>query len=127
MGLDQYAFRVIKGAAIDDFSFKKEIDGETTYRRIYYWRKVPALQGFMEKLYYEKGGDDTFNCEYVRLMLADLDSLENAVKNDKMPIHTEGFFFGRHYDEDMPTVLEFVNKARQAISEGDAVYYSSWW
>lgn len=127
MGLDQYAYRVKKEAVINDLKFEHEIDGVDTCEEIYYWRKVPALQGFMEKLYYEKGGEDTFNCEFVRLTLEDLDDLEKAVKNDTMPIHTEGFFFGKHYDEDMPTVLDFVYKAKRVIAEGDAVYYSSWW
>ena len=127
MGLDQYAFKVKKSAIVNDLKFKKEIDGEDTYEKIYYWRKVPALQGFMEELYYEKGGEDSFNCEYVRLDLKDLERLKNAVDNDTMPIHTTGPFFGKHYDEDMPTVLDFIKKAKKVIEDGDAVYYSSWW
>ena len=127
MGLDQYAYRVRKEAVRDDFSFIGEINGEETWERIYYWRKVPALQGFMENLYREKGGEETFNCEFVRLTMEDLDNLKNAIATEKMPIHTEGFFFGKHYDEDMPTVCEFIEKAKKVIEEGDAVYYSSWW
>lgn len=127
MGLDQYAYRVRKEAATNDVRFEGEINGERTWEEIYYWRKVPALQGFMEKLYYEKGGEDTFNCENVRLTLDDLDKLKYAVLNDEMPVTTEGFFFGKHYDSDMPSVLDFVEKAKKAIEEGDAVYYSSWW
>lgn len=127
MGLDQYAYRVRKEAVKNDLGFEHEIDGEETWERIYYWRKVPALQGFMEELYYKKGGEDTFNCEYVRLDLEDLERLKNAVENNNMPIHTTGFFFGKHYDEDMPSVLKFVDKAKEVIENGDAVYYSSWW
>jgi len=125
MGLDQYAYRVKKSAIVNDFRFNDDNDEDCT--RLYYWRKVPALQGFMEKLYYDKGGEDTFNCEYVRLTMDDLEKLENAVTNDKMPIHTTGFFFGKHYEEDMKWVLDFVEKAKAVIKDGDAVYYSSWW
>ena len=55
MGLDQYAFKVRKVAVINDLKFEAKMDGEDTYSEIYYWRKVPALQGFMEELYYKKG------------------------------------------------------------------------
>ena len=127
MGLDQYAFKVRNHAVISDTQFKDEIDNKKTYEEIYYWRKVPALQGFMEKLYYEKGGKNTFNCESIRLYEEDLDKLKYAIEHNEMPVDTIGFFFGKHSEEDMPSVLKFVKIAKKAIKEGDAVYYSSWW
>ena len=127
MGLDQYAFKVRKHAVISDTQFKDEIDNKKTYEEIYYWRKVPALQGFMEKLYYEKGGKNTFNCESIRLYEEDLDKLKYAVEHNEMPVNTIGFFFGNHSEEDMPSILKFVKIAKKAIKEGNAVYYSSWW
>lgn len=126
MGLDQYAYRVKKNAVISDLDFKSEIDGEETYTQIYYWRKVPYLQGFMEKLYREKGGEDTFNCRVVRLTTKDLNRLKRCVKNGCLPV-TSGFFFGYHHEEDMKYVLDFVDKAKDVIKSGDAVYYDSWW
>lgn len=126
MGLDQYAFRVKKEAVINDLKFEHKIDGVDTCEEIYYWRKVPNLQGWMENLYRNKGGEEVFNCEYVRLDADDLENLRQDVINGELP-ETTGFFFGRHYEEDMPTILEFVDKAKQVIAEGDAVYYSSWW
>ena len=126
MGLDQYAYRVKKSAVISDLDFKPKIDGKDTYENFYYWRKVPYLQGFMERLYREKGGQDTFNCSPVRLTTKDLNRLKRDVKNGDLPV-TEGFFFGKHHEEDMKYVLDFIDKAKEIIKSGDAVYYDSWW
>jgi hypothetical protein len=126
MGLDQYAFRVRKKAVVSDIAFKEKINKEKAYEELYYWRKVPRLQGFMENLYQKKGGTEVFNCKVVRVEENDLDALEKDVKAKKLP-ETYGFFFGEHYEEDMPSVLDFIKKARAVLKEGDAVYYSSWW
>jgi hypothetical protein len=34
-----------------------------------YWRKHPNLQGWMQELYYEKGGEGEFNCVDLELTL----------------------------------------------------------
>lgn len=122
MGLDQYAWKVAKENAISDLEIKKDCPVE----EIYYWRKVPNLQGWMENLYREKGGTKEFNCDVVKLTEEDLDELENAIKNDALP-DTEGPFFGKHYVEDMDNIVEFIYKARKVLRNGDCVYYSSWW
>ena len=96
-----------------------------------YWRKHPYLQGWMENLWREDCADDEihepFNCKYVQLSAVDLDHLEIDVKANNLP-ETAGFFFGddscEHYKE---TDLEFIAKARQAIADGKAVFYYSWW
>lgn len=126
MGLDQYAFRVRKSAVISDLEFERRINGVDTYEEIYYWRKVPRLEGFMQRLYEEKGGEDVFNCCFVRLDLGDLKRLKRDVVNGDLP-ETTGFFFGSHREEDMQSILDFIKKAQDVILEGDAVYYSSWW
>ena len=126
MGLDQYALRVRKNAVINNLSYKMVLDGQPTDRELYYWRKVPRLQGWMERLYREKGGEEVFNCECVKLEPADLDRLEKDVRKNRLP-PTSGYFFGRHCESDMKYILDFIGKARKVIEEGDAVYYSSWW
>jgi hypothetical protein len=94
----------------------------------YYWRKFHQLQGWMEALYYAKGGaSETFNCVTVRLTLDDLDKLAEDAKKG-LP-DTVGFFFGngdwnKEAEED---VLDFVAKAKLAINLGMAVFYDSWW
>lgn len=95
-----------------------------------YWRKFNHLQGWMEKLYYSKGGKaDSFNCVLVRLTEQDLDVLQKQAEAMSLK-PTEGFFFGTYEEfseDDQYAVLKFVKKAREAISNGYAVFYDSWW
>ena len=111
MGLDQYA---------------KVVTGEEQ-EEIAYWRKHPNLQGFMETLYHEKGGDGEFNCVDVELELEDIRRLEDTVMAGHLP-PTAGFFFGSdsddHYTEQD---LEFCSNAREALKSGKRVIYYSWW
>ena len=94
---------------------------------IFYWRKHPDLHGWMRNLYYEKGGkSDSFNCDPIVLTLEDLDRLEKDIKKSCLP-KTGGFFFGASSPERMDEDLKFIAKARQAIQEGDTVFYDSWW
>ena len=49
------------------------------------WRKHPNLQGWMEELWYEKGGEGEFNCVDLELTLEDLDALEETLDEDELP------------------------------------------
>jgi len=81
----------------------------------------------MEALYYAKGGvADSFNCVPVMLTEADLDRLEADIKAGNLP-ETAGFFFGQTCGDEQDDDLAFIAKARVAIRDGLAVYYSSWW
>tara|TARA_R100000951_G_scaffold79250_2_gene67246 strand:- start:641 stop:1012 length:372 start_codon:yes stop_codon:yes gene_type:complete len=123
MGLDQYATARRGEAKTDD-------DGYTYYedsKELAYWRKHPNLQGFMESLYSEKGGEGEFNCAEVELTLEDLDSLEESLDNQELP-ETSGFFFGENADDVYAEDdREFIVQARAAIKQGYTVVYSSWW
>jgi len=119
-----------------------------------YKRDANRLHGWMEELWEDKGRpfegnlDDlndsfgsSFNCVPVELTLEDLDQLEKDI-NEKVLPETGGFFFGTdsfdwednegnppkendyYYKE---TDLEFIRDAREAIANGQKVYYSSWW
>jgi hypothetical protein len=101
---------------------------ESKCSEIMYWRKHPNLHGWMESLYYKKGGEADFNCAPVELTSEDLDRLEEDIRNGGLP-HTSGFFFGESQgnDEETNEDLAFVEKARQVIAEGDRVFYDSWW
>ena len=123
MGLDQYGV-ARKGEA------KTDEEGFTFYEdemELAYWRKHPNLQGWMEELYHEKGGEEEFNCVDLELTLEDLDALEESLDDEALP-ETVGFFFGTdssdHYAE---TDREFIREARAAIKQGYTVFYSSWW
>jgi len=130
MGLDMYCWAIEpkKIKVLEDINaeFKKGDDNQPD--ELFYWRKHHDLHGYFENLYRERGGEDEFNCVKLRLYETDLDNLEQDVINKKLP-QTTGFFFGDQpvTDEDVENDLLFIAKARQAIKEGKAVFYDSWW
>jgi len=124
MGLDMYA-TAIKGKVNSEVDF--DTNNIENYEELHYWRKHPNLHGWMENLYYDKGGkDDSFNGSDLVLTESDLDSLEQDIIDGNLP-NTSGFFFGQTDGSERDDDLEFVAKARKAIKEGKTVYYSSSW
>jgi hypothetical protein len=127
MGLDMYAFTV-DATTVGDATVDVALgDGA---EQISYWRKFNALHGWMEDLYRLKGGVKAdFNCTTVRLTANDLDRLEMDTGNNKL-VPRNGFFFGDTssiHPEDLESVGDFVKLSRQAIADGKAVFYDSWW
>lgn len=124
MGLDMYAYAVGSHPENTDNSISKHAAKED----IAYWRKFNALHGYMEDLYKARGGTKSFNCIPLRLSLADLGSLENALDNNTLEPRS-GFFWGTPdiYPEDIESARMFLDKARAAIADGFEVYYDSWW
>jgi len=124
MGLDMYAFTVPADSVGDGVTDVALGDNAV---ELFYWRKFNALHGWMEQLYRSKKGLRVdFNCTTVRLTSEDLDRLEREAST-LQPI--EGFFFGEQtiYPEQLESVATFIAKARQALADGNAVYYDSWW
>ena len=123
MGLDQYATARRGEAKTDD-------EGYTYYEdsmELACWRKHPNLQGWMEDLYHEKGGEQEFNCVDLQLTLEDLNALEESLDEEALP-ETAGFFFGGNADDHYAEAdREFIVQARAAIKQGYTVIYSSWW
>jgi hypothetical protein len=124
MGLDQYVFAVKQAPS-------KPVDFEEPeakkIQEVHYWRKHPDLHGWMENLYRKKGGrQPEFNCDPVVLSIADIDLLEIAVKRKELPT-TSGFFFGHSDGSEIEDDLLFIRKARQALTEGLTIFYTSWW
>ncbi len=120
MGLDMYAHATNEKPAAA-FGFKAE-DAD----RIHYWRKHPNLHGWMENLYFEKGGSELFNCITLTLTAEDLDRLEADIRAGNLP-PTAGFFFGESDGSENEDDLAFIAKARAALAEGKTVFYDSWW
>jgi hypothetical protein len=121
MGLDMFAMTT-NLAPESPVDFKAENATE-----LHYWRKHPNLHGWMEELYYAKGGSaESFNCVTLQLALKDLDKLEADTKSQKLP-DTKGFFFGESDGTEFEDDLAFINKAREAIAQGQIVFYDSWW
>lgn len=121
MGLDMYAMMTAE-------QLDKEVDFKATdATEFHYWRKHPDLHGWMEQLYFDKGGTaDCFNCVGVVLTADDLQHLEAAITGRTLP-DTAGFFFGDSDGSEREDDLAFIAKARKAIAEGYTVYYDSWW
>ena len=120
MGLDMYA-SATREAVENAVDFKvQESSG------LHYWRKHPNLHGWMEALYYEKGGTELFNCTPMVLNAEDLDRLEADVRAANLP-PTEGFFFGESDGSETEDDLAFIAKARKALADGLTVFYYAWW
>lgn len=132
MGLDMFAYAV-KESDLPEADRNSEVDvklGEGVNRmEVFYWRKHHDLHGWMQELYNRKGGaDPEFNCNTVRLTYEDLDELEKDLNSSNLP-ETTGFFFGNNPPdaETLANDLDFINKARNMMDEGYAVFYDSWW
>ena len=137
MGLDQYAYAAARAGAQNEFYEDAELDRESgTFvnpkvvkpMELAYWRKHPGLQGWMEKLAENKGLKyDSFNGVELELTWEDIDSLEQAVKENSLP-ETSGFFFGDPSDDYYKQQdLEFVKRARVELFSGLKVFYNSSW
>lgn len=140
MGLDQYAFsaRAVKQIVVKVGSKKVPLTDQKETRQvdfeqpgnaklIYQWRKHPGLQGWMERLYYAKGGkEQSFNCVTVRLEKRDLDELKKTIDESALP-ETAGFFFGSDDGSERKEDLAFIKKAYAEIRKGRIVFYTSWW
>jgi hypothetical protein len=123
MGLDQYAYVAAK-AITDERTFAEQ-------REIAYWRKHPNLQGWMEQLWRNRNTDPStdpaFNGVELELTWADLDQLENDIKNGQLP-YTQGFFFGEPSDDYYKQQdLDFIKNARAELFIGLKVFYNSSW
>ena len=121
MGLDMYAGVTDQDIPAVDFGEPK------SWSELYYWRKHPNLHGWMEQLYRSKGGEaEQFNCVAVRIDPCDLDALELAINDNRLP-QTHGFFFGQSDGSEKADDLAFIHKARDALARGKRILYWSWW
>jgi len=139
MGLDQYATarkgepRTVKSEytytdqdGVEKEGFEEYLEWDDTIE-LASWRKHPNLQGWMEELWYEKGGEGEFNCVDLELTLENLDALEATLDEEELP-ETAGFFFGGNADDHYAEAdREFIVQARAALKQGYKVFYSSWW
>ena len=128
MGLDMYAWKV-PAKNVGDIEVDYKVPEGEEKQELAYWRKFNHLHGWMENLYRTKGGmEEEFNCTTVRLNEDDLDSLEQALLNNKLEA-TSGFFFGDTVlrQEDVDTTIQFIKDARQAIKDDMVVFYDSYW
>lgn len=137
MGLDQYAYTAAKETQNTEYWETAEMNETGEFlsptvekpREIAYWRKHPNLQGWMEQLWREKGGDPdiSFNGVQLELTWEDLERLEKDILSGKLP-ETRGFFFGSDADDYYRAQdLDFIKDARAEIFLGLRVFYNSSW
>jgi hypothetical protein len=139
MGLDQYAYVAARAGQREEYydscDNENEEGGQSLNpRKLMYWRKHPNLQGWMEQLWLKKNPDidpnnrdALFNGVELELTWAELDELEQAVKNRQLP-STQGFFFGNDADEYYYAAdLEFIKNAKAETFLGLKVFYNSSW
>lgn len=108
MGLDQYAI-ARKG--------EEEIE-------LMYWCKHANLQGWMENLYRERGGEGSFNCIDLKLSSEDLARLDKEHRNLEK---ASGFFWGETSEAKIEDTQEFIDNAFIKLTEGYEIIYYSWW
>jgi len=149
MGLDMYAY-VGRPGQRNEFYEQDELEfdsktgdwevpegGIEKPREIAYWRKHPNLHGWMEALWISKGkpgvdpadGDRDFDFNGIELELtwADIELLEQDIKNKQLPL-TGGFFFGDPADDYYREQdLAFVRNAKAELFLGLRVFYNSSW
>ena len=146
MGLDQYAYVAARAGQLNEWYDGAEMveSGEfvnpkmTKPREIAYWRKHPNLQGWMRRLWEERGCpgvpegaapdvDRTFNGVELELFWQDIERLHDDVVSGRLP-STTGFFFGDNGDDYYREQdLEFCRQARAALFIGERVFYDSSW
>ena len=141
MGLDMYAYVAARAGQQAEFYEGSEWDPDhkehrnpnvNRPRELAYWRKHPNLHGWMAQRWLAREGNalretDNFNGIEFELTYDDLDELEYAVQNDRLPA-TSGFFFGDGADDYYkPSDLKFIQEARAEMFLGLKVFYNSSW
>jgi hypothetical protein len=146
MGLDMYAYAASRKGQYNDYWNSVEWDTETqNYTNdkvsktieVAYWRKHPNLHGWFEQLWQSKGrpgideesaeNDPMFNGIELELTWADIDMLENDIREGALP-GTSGFFFGDPADDYYREAdLKFIKEARAQLFLGLKVFYNSSW
>lgn len=94
-----------------------------------YWRKFADLHGFIISEF----ADDVDDCQGITLEVCDLQSIIEAIKENKLP-HTEGFFFScdRTKEQMQELIKETLETLENAIEFleldiwNEVVYQASW-
>lgn len=131
MGLDMY-FMVVEADRVADRSSDINFEIEDKFNRpeLHYFRKHNQLNGWLQELYVEKGGDyNEFNCSVMIMTISDFRRLRRDVRlNNLKP--ASGFFWGNCViDRDVKN--EYYQLCRKAINRirnhNEVVYYTPNW
>lgn len=126
MGLDMYAWGIDERnvQTLADIHANFHDQENRCYEEVFYWRKHHVLHTWMENLYKNRGGIESFNCVKLRIHEEDLDNLEKDIITNNMPQ-----VWGDAYDAnlDLENDLLFIAKARETLKNKKLVFYDSWW
>lgn len=87
-----------------------EYRGLLNEEEIYYWRKHANLNGFMEKLYYAKGGEGKFNCTPLILTKEDVKKVIEFESTGEEQEVSQGYFWGKSSQSDRDeSITVFTN------------------
>lgn len=115
---------------IIESSDEGDLNLDTTH--LCYWRKHSDLNGVFEEMYYDRGGEDEFNCEYLLLSKQDIVDIirmhkEHLSGENEIP-HSSVFFWGQTILEDWQQSLkDFEKVLKETDWDNETVYYSCWW
>lgn len=131
--LDMYVFAK-KTDLTDDVQVDFDVDYHWQDDELCYWRKHPILHGWMQSLYYQKGGEmEEYTGGKLRLTAEDLDSLEKAIEENTLPF-IQGVSIGQFSEKGVEDYeirkahdLECVERMRDALCQGLTVWYTSSW
>lgn len=155
MGLDQYLYKrkvqwdelhAIPVELKEEIAYWRKHNRLEGYMSNLYFKRGQFSSDYthaetIDDLYDEDNKDEDdkwakaeFNCVRLYLDESDLQNLEKAVLNKQLP-EAEGFFFGgdsyNMSEEDLKELIEedidAISKAKQALSEGYEIFYTSWW
>lgn len=138
MGLDQYIYKVNK----EDVKINDDLlitECKLPKEEIFYYRKFPSLQGWMQKLYIWRGGINSFNNIPLLLTKEDITNFQNDFEKGFLP-KTTGFFFGNDLDLSSTNEAErewaknryiytqqFIKTSLQLINQNYMIVYDSSW
>ena len=138
MGLDQYVYKCNKDEVIitEDLLITECV---LPKEEIFYWRKFPSLQGWMNSLYFYRGGSEMFNNVPLLLEREDLLRFQSDFESGLLP-QTSGFFFGNDLNLSSPDkherewaknryvyTQEFVKTSLKLIDKHYLIVYDSSW
>jgi hypothetical protein len=138
MGLDMYIYQANKrNIELDENNLISKVSRSNSFEEIAYWRKNPAIHDWMEKLYFERGGKETFNGVYLYLSEENLIKLKEDIENFNLDYEASGFFFGKSISplsqdfnkKNHENDIELVEKTISVLKDDPnsiIVYDSSW-
>lgn len=136
MGLDMYIYKTSHDKVELDENLLIIKDNSKELEDFFYWRKHPAIHDWMNNLYYDRGGKDTFNGINLYLDKNDLKKLKKDLIKKNLNYEASGFFFGsspnpnsQEFIRQLKIDLQFIFKALKEIKNDENIvfiYTSSW-